>query len=470
MKAGVFSPDECNGEGSQPTKEATAATETGLSPTGIYYDMSSKGFIALSRNNKWTPLGERAAKDWIICEKLGDGEDPRYAPHNIRQDFAVEYVGPLCGKEAGYYPDIGAGKSALVTSGVALPEPVEGDCSTIRSIIEKAIGCNSEECAQQQLIVFYGWLQCAYIALRAHKWRAAQVLALAGPIKSCKSLIQYIISLVLGGRSAKAAQFLQGKTEFNSDHFGVENLILEDEAAEVNHAARVKFAAAIKQISVNRLQACHGKHREAITLEAWWRCTVSLNDDPEKLMILPELSPDVADKIIILRTTRHDLPIDTSTQEGADLLVATIAKELPAFVHWLLNGFVIPDASKDPRFGIQEFHHPAIVEALSELDPSNELLELIDNLKPWGLNDAWVGTAADLQSLLSKNDGLREQSKRVLYWSKACGTYLGNLAKTPLDRVISMPKKGGIRRYRINAPSVVLGDEPDDEPSPAATQ
>jgi hypothetical protein len=49
----------------------------------------------------------------------------------------------------------------------------------------------------------------------------------------------------------------------------------------------------------------HAKHREALTLDPIWRMTISLNEEPESLQVLPPLDESLEDKIIILRATKR---------------------------------------------------------------------------------------------------------------------------------------------------------------------
>ena len=70
------------------------------------------------------------------------------------------------------------------------------------------------------------------------------------------------------------------------------------------------------------------------------------------------------------------MPTETSDDERRFWEALMLA--LPGYLYWLENEFEIPAGLKSPKFGVKEFHHPELLEALDELSPSAHLLALID--------------------------------------------------------------------------------------------
>jgi hypothetical protein len=128
--------------------------------------------------------------------------------------------------------------------------------------------------------------------------------------------------------------------------------------------------------------------------------------------------------------------------------------ELPAFL-WYLEQWEIPEELKCERFGIRYFHHPELLEALSELAPETKLLALIDMaFKEGSLNSSgFVGSAEVLESLLVNSPLLQHESRKLLYSPASTGTLLGRLANKNRDR-IEYKKTATHRLWTIKPPRV----------------
>jgi hypothetical protein len=352
----------------------------------------------------------------------------------LQENKYVSYVGGLSGKRCGFYEENGV--RILVTSQARIIEPSRGEWPTLNKFFSNLLAGPTEPYAKDQLEVFYGWMKVAVTAQRQQRFQPGQALAIAGPMESGKSLLQGLITQVLGGRSAKAALFLQGRTDFNSELFEAEHLMLEDEAASSINKDRQALAVSIKNIIANRIHPCHQKNRPIVNLAPWWRLSISLNDRPERLLVLPPLTDDVADKIILLRASCHPMPMPAETPEQKELFWKTLTGELPAFIFWLLNEHKIIDAWRNTRFGIRAFHHPLLLTELEELSPAIALLGLIDQANIWDAQlSVWEGTALDLRALLLTNQKTQRDAGRLLEWINACGQYLGDLARMRPARV-----------------------------------
>jgi len=133
---------------------------------------------------------------------------------------------------------------------------------------------------------------------------------------------------------------MSGATEFNGDLFAAKHLMIEDEVAFTDIRARRHFGARIKDFTVNVTQSCHGKNRPALSLQPFWR-TITLNDEPENLLILPPIDDLLEDKIILLRAKKAGLPADIGTAEGRLKCWAQLMRELPAYLDLLVH-FKIP--------------------------------------------------------------------------------------------------------------------------------
>jgi hypothetical protein len=240
---------------------------------------------------------------------------------------------------------------------------------------------------------------------------------------------------------------MSGLTPFNAELFGAEHLMIEDEAASTDLRARRKFGASIKDVTVNEVQSCHAKNRQAISLRPLWRITISLNDEPENLMILPPLDESLADKIMLLRTNKKPMPMPTYTGAEKARFWAALIAELPAFTHHLLSN-PIPEHLRCERFGVKTFQHPELVASIEVLSPENRLLSLIDSvLFRDPVASTQVITSEELErTLLDSSFGY--EARRLLDWNNATGSYLGRLA-------VKHPERIEARRTSTSRPWVI---------------
>jgi energy-coupling factor transporter ATP-binding protein EcfA2 len=318
-----------------------------------------------------------------------------------------------------------------------------------------------------QLFTVYAWMKVAYSALAAGLKHPGQVLVLCGPHGSGKSLLQRLITELLGGRVGRPYQAMSGGTSFNSDLFGCEHLSVEDEQPSTDIRARRAFGVQIKNTTVNVDQRLHGKNKEAIVLQPFWRMTVSLNSESENVQILPPLDDSLADKMILCYTNNCVMPMPTGTPEQRRDFWSALMSEMPAFIHYLTT-LEIPESRRSERFGVAHYHHPHIVRMLNEVSPEQRLLSLIDSQfftqdKIQGghitsLRPEFIDlTSEEIErALTSSASSLEFESRRLLSWSNACGTYMGRLAKTEPDRVKSS-RTSSSRKWHIVAPA------PDDD-------
>ena len=171
------------------------------------------------------------------------------------------------------------------------------------------------------------------------------------------------------------------------------------------------------------------------TLRPFWRLTITLNDEPETLLVLLPLDEHVADKIVLLRASRYPLLMPTITHDENHEFWQRLMSELLAFLHCLLHEYEPPAELRDARYVVAGWHNPELAEALHGLSPAAALLGLIDYLAPWGSANEWEGTAEELRPQLLQNGCTATDARRLLEWPQACGNYLATLAKKNGARV-----------------------------------
>jgi hypothetical protein len=421
----------------------------------VFYDRSRKEYLVLDGHENWFPVNESMLRRQ--CRVLGMQVKPPEGGgisafdmflFNLQTEKGVAYAGALAGHPKG--PRTVNGSLILVTTEPSLIAPQQGDFPTLQALLNGMFGSNGDD----QLAHFYGWLQNALRCLHARTRKPGQVLVIAGPAECGKSLLQTIITWLFGGRESKPYAYMTGATDFNSELFAAEHLRLDDEQASTDMRARRAFGARVKELLFGHAQRMHAKNRDALTLDPIWRMTITLNEEPESLQVLPPLDESLEDKFIILRASKKPMPMPTGTTEQTAAFAATLRQELPAFIHWLMHEFVIPEPLKNDRCGIRYWHHPELLTAIRELSPQARLLSLIDKelFHARHMQTQWEGTADELEHELTGGmSGVRQEAAKLLSWNNACGTFLGRLAKDMPARIESA-RTPTVRKWVIHPP------------------
>jgi hypothetical protein len=325
----------------------------------------------------------------------------------------VDYAGPLAGYLGGFREYNGAKILVTRANWTCIHDELEkGDWSGLRGILERVWG-------REQIDYVYSWLQRVIRVMQSRSPSPIQFFALGGPPDSGKTWFQEVVlDGILGGHECPS-QFMDGDTPFNSKLFRVPHLMLSDQDGSPNIQKRRKFGGYIKRITSNKGLECHGKFQDSITLDPIRVPTCSFNTSPaERIKILPPLDDDIRDKMIITKVSYGKMPLVTATADQELEFKQWTQAQLPALAWWLLNEYVPPaDIILDSRFGIKGYCHPEIEKHLFEMSPDRRVRDYIDDIVfADGKDEAWKGSAADLEKLLNKNEEakafLRRQTGR----------------------------------------------------------
>lgn len=400
----------------------------------LVFDYTSKQFYRREDGGEeWSPLLTDSARTHVALKGYsmhkGKGMpsevDREILRLQTKSGGAVAYAGELAGHSPGIYRS--ESTSFLVTRGASMPTPTPGEWPLIQKFLTGLFG---ELC---QLAYFYGWMKVALEARQKGAIIPGQACVFAGPPGCGKSLLQQrIITTMLGGRSGKPIQYIRGTTTFNKDLTRAEHWVLEDEHASTRIEHRRAFGTAIKEITVNQQHRLHAKGKDAaVSLPLFIRLTVSLNDEPENLMVLPPLDESILDKLMVFHVGGK-FDFDIRDPEKRLKFEADIDAEIPHFMHYLLTEWEIAEELKDTRFGIKSYVHPDLLFVFNENAPELQLLELIDTaFFSGGQKDQLVYTAMQLKNALQSSDSLVSyEARQLLRYDSACGAYLARLAGT----------------------------------------
>ncbi len=414
-----------------------------------YYDSNRSRFYTLSSGGDWIAFTEGSLKRRLRWEIYRDEKDDDLRGALIQQhlmrlqiDENVVYAGPLAGHQRGIH--IIDGHKFLITSGPRLIIPRKGTCPTLGKFIDELLGENQ--------YLLYSWLKCSLETLRkGPPFRPGQMFALAGPSGCGKSLLQDILTEIFGGRFAKPYDWLIGQEKWNDDMLGAEHLMIEDDASSTDYRSRRSFGAKLKNLVANQTQMLKRRFADAIAVRTFGRVTITLNEEPESLMVMPPIDESLADKIIFVRASRATFPFDDNDLEARAAFRKQITKELPAFLDFL-DRYEIPTNMRDQRYGVKGYQEPSLMRDLNELTPEEELLAFIDSSDLWILgSNSWTGTAAQLQTKLKEFDKTG-RLKEILTFSTACGAFLARLMRIHPDRIAADRNGGKTREWTIMKP------------------
>jgi len=204
----------------------------------------------------------------------------------------------------------------------------------------------------------------------------------------------------LFGGHIKASDFLTGKNDSFNDHLFSKYLwTVDDEAPSASKAMHTSFTAKIKEHVANSEFLMNGKYKQPGRALWHGRLSITLNDDPISLRILPDLDMSVKDKVMIFRMN--------SFSKFTRDFKSKVEKELKYFASYLKD-FVIPDDLVDVRFGVRAYIEESIsdmVTADSQWSPIIELLKMFRDIyfdmNSKDYEQPYQGTTSDLMMRLA---------------------------------------------------------------------
>lgn len=435
---------------------------------GSYYVEGADGYVSMTEGSvkvhlrgKGADRARRQSDRVTLMEFLMD---------RVRMTRAVDYAGPLAGYRRGIV-EVGGGR-VLVTADPHLLVPKRGRCLLLLRLIGDLMAVRVDPHGREQRRHFMGWLKMAFEgfeeALVNGYMRPGHVLVLSGPPAAGKSLLKMLVVKMLGGRQGCPWTVLSGESRFNADLAGKEVLVIDDDTGETDPRVRRNIGGRIKSMLFSGLTRVESKGREPIEFSPFWRMIMCLNDDPEDLLVLPLMTEGIKDKLMLMHCGRYVCPEPFYTAEEKRDVVGRMVAEIPAFL-WLLKRMVIDDGMRDDRTGVVHFHHPFVLNALGEMSPEGEMLELMDVILPLGMVDERV--ASDWKRYFCDEEGRtgraysasREMQRILGKWGNACATYLGRLSKSHPHRVQKVAMRKGKQFWRVFALTSSALLEGDDD-------
>ena len=440
-----------------PPPATTGSTMQAFAPGDLYYDAPTGKYL-LQVGNAFHTFGRSKpivtgvtrylAPSYEDAKELKNAVAASIASREI--DGAIQWSGSIAGHKIGRVIDQ-SGMPILITSEAIQPKPVQGSFPLIEDIITQAFP------NETALEVFLSWLSSRYKSVQAGIHVPAPMLVIAGEVNSGKSLLAWLVTQMLGKRSANPWSAWSGNMLWNDDLIGNELLLIDDCAGNPDIRARRAFGAAFKEAMYPQAVQMRKRHQSSISVRPVWSVLVCCNDTPEALNVIPPLEPDVSDKIALLHVSKVNLPVDTSSSHGRDQLQRMIMAEAEAFAYELVE-WVVPVELRDTRSGILAWRDPELLGKVDATSPEKQLLELLRIATDVSGNrfDIWNDmpcelTATEIQSrLVQSSSVVKTQALQLLNYSSACGIYLKKLVRDEESGItISAKTRTGINLYKI---------------------
>lgn len=434
-----------NGAGGSKTDEADEG-ENGIE---FFFDKTKSDYWRRKPNDEFQKCDEKNLRRHCqragmnVIYKQGNAGLTRFDLKicDVQDNAAVDHAIPLSGHRAGIFTTED-GRKILVPCAPRLVVPVAGDFPNFEKLMTELFG-------ETQHPYIVGWLKIAVEDLyrfNPSAWRHSQMLALVGKPNCGKSFFQSLISIMLGGRTADPYLWAVGKSDFNEEIAESEHLMMEDKHALRDSKSRSAFGTAIKQLTVTSQTPIHGKGKKMFTAPAYRRLSFSVNEDADYITALPMLDDSIGDKLMLMKCSKAEMLPDYSENK------ARFVKELPAFVHYLLNVFTIPKELRAVRFGVIQYHSPEVVEMLQQFEPHIRFREVLDaTLFKDGNEPRHRMSAAEITTELL-NGPYGATIRPLVSYPTACGQLLAKCQKEEPERFTDTKSKGN-RRWTILAPA-----------------
>lgn len=265
---------------------------------------------------------------------------------------------------------------------------------------------------EKQLPWELAWLSYAYKNALKGTPQKGHCHVLVGPPNCGKTMWNTKILGALFGGHMKCSEYLVGKTDFNDHLFECGMWTVDDEAG-TSGESHVQFSSKIKEFVANDTFVVNAKFKKSGRVYWRGRMSITLNNDPMSMRMLPDLDMSTRDKLMVF---------NCSPFTGFDdLFAGKVLKELPYFAAWLDN-HEIPDEMKEYRFGVKAYLDTSIESAAQADGNYAHIIELMEIFRDTQVDKGteWRGTCSELLKHLAKVSGvevlLRDVNSRKLGW------------------------------------------------------
>jgi hypothetical protein len=427
----------------------------------VFYPGTHKGYVFLAEESVYVGLSEKALLRELYVSGLGFKMKPRASKHAARSEEEIsledkarltaitlshahrnnqiDWYGNLAGYPQGF--QVVNNRKILILESPEFIEPRKGSCEFTLKLIHDLFG--------EQAPIFLAWLKRAVKILRkGPPFDPMQVLIIGGGVEHGKTLlVDELITPCLNGRQADATPHFQHATLFNKDLSDSGTWKLDDPIV-LKFSDQRQRAEFLKKVAADSFLRIEAKGLNAINIPTYRALVLLLNTESENFRVLPPLTPDLADKILALKSSKAELPAGPGHRET---IHKKLQKERAAFLQYLEDYVVPASVRSEGRFGILPFQHPDILEGIQNASNDPLLYELIERYLLESKKHDWAERAATMWIDLNQVDAYRHLLAQICPNYHCFCRMLTNLAKSASheDAVFKLPDQRKGQPYRI---------------------
>lgn len=406
---------------------------------GSYVTHLNNRYITMNKADHQMRFKALGLRDdcYIKTRDMGSLREIDYPFYTAQNERMIDYAGPVAGRRVGVFED-SARRKFLVTdeaTGVWDKLVSKANPEFFKSFIDELLQ------GDQMEAWCFGMAE-SLRAMRAVDFSPGQASFFIGEPQCGKSLLQYFITELLGGRAANPFEYLMGE-KFNKDLIGAEHWMFEDPKNSTDIRTRRDFGEGLKEATVNRDIRVRAMCKDATLIQIFRRVTGSVNNEKESIAVIPPMVEGIKDKINLFYCTPATKTLakfkDGNGKIDRAKLWGAFMPEVHLIRSWLLQRFgKIPKGCTDQRFGVMAYHHPEILSELSSMTYEARFLELVDE-KLFSKKDkdsVWPAVemlSADWQTEIMTYN--RYEAEKIFRFPGQCGSHLGKLAKSHPHRV-----------------------------------
>ncbi len=255
-----------------------------------------------------------------------------------------------------------------------------------------------------QLKHFLAWLKYFYVSALNDKPLPGQNIFLMGGVGVGKTLLNRVVIGLMMGSFVDAASHLIAGAQFNSEMYETPLWCVDDETAGESETSRSNFQAMLKKTTANSTFKYHKKFEIPVMIDWAGRAVCTSNLDFVSSRLMGSMDNSSMDKTCLFRCSAGS-KIEFPEREQ---LIEIIKRELPFFLKWLVTWEPPAEIKKNPRFGYDSYHDPALLDQANQGGRSNPFREvlvesLVEYFEQHPEASEWSGTGTKVIRLMMSN-------------------------------------------------------------------